>query len=359
MTWQDSLDLQGENYLIYRNNEPITESTFKDSVLLAEIDEGIMIFTDRPPGFGDFYYAIICRDSQRVYPIFLPYRNSSAKAVNVAAREFQEENAGLVKNIQTRILDGRISVGFISDQSERRYGIYRSTSPIKDLLELNRSNLLRVLEPGIRQYQDTPIPGISYYYAVVDYELYQNSDKNLLYDGNWTPSSISLPLTEYMGSSYRRTDLRRAPLPEIRLERFFAELPEVDFQIPSEKEIDPMLTEKINLFLNLEEASDQVMEPVILAFERGDRTIPQENKLKDIIENDFSAKKWAEAEDALLLLLQDNGGREFNMRINFYRGQCNFFLKNYEEAYMDFSLSARAYPRESRIWQEKILNYLP
>lgn len=359
MTWQDSADLENESYLIYRNREPITESTFKNSQLLAEIDSGIMIFTDKPSGFGDFYYAIICRDEQRTYPVFLPYRNSSAKAVNIASREFQEENAGLVRNLHTQIFDGRVSIRFSSEQSSRRYAIYRSTTPIRNLLELNRSNLLRILEPGIRQYQDSPIPGIPYYYAVVDYELYQSSDKNLLYDGNWTDSSISLPLTEYLGSSYRISDLRRAPLPEIRLERFFAELPEVDLQIPSSKALNPLLVNKIHSYLNIEELRDKELEPFILAFERSESTLPQQIRLNELIEGQFKEENWDEAQKSLLLLLQENGGREMNHRIYFYRGQCNYFLERYEEAYMDFSLSSREYPRESALWQEKILTKLP
>jgi len=359
MTWQDSDDLEDESYLIYRNREPITENTFNNSQLLAEIDSGIMIFTDKPSGFGDFYYAIICRDAQRTYPVFLPYRNSSAKPVNIASREFQEENAGLVRNLQTQIYDSRVSIRFNSDQDTRRYAVYRSTHPIKDLMELNRSNLLRILEPGIRQYQDSPIPGIPYYYAVVDYELYQSSDKDLLYNGNWTNNAITLPLTEYLGSSYRTTDLRRAPLPEIRLERFFAELPEVDLQIPSEKSISPSVLGKIRNYLKIEEQQIQELEPVILAFERSESSLPQQKRLTELIEQDFNEGNWEEAQNKLLLLLQEDGGRELNHRIYFYRGQCNYFLKRYEEAYMDFSLSSRVYPRESMVWQEKIISKLP
>jgi len=363
ITWKDTDDLDEETYLIYRSQQPITEETADQAVFLAEIDEGIMIYTDRPDRSGDFYYAIICKSKdQQVYPIYLPYRNSLARITSVESDDFEEEYAGQVENLKATVLDNQVSLQFKLSNPDRSYGVYRSTEMIDTKEMLDKAVLLRILEDGRNYYLDTPIPGIEYYYAVVDFQLFQNSGENrFIFQGNYTDSAVKLPITQYMGNDYQIIGQRRAPLPEIRLERFYTEIAVApQMELPLNQPLNKRLEERIQRRFALPDSqNDLFIETSVLPLELAESDQRIEQDLQAIvISGSFYEKQWDTAARELEKLLSKAEDRVLSARIFYYLGQCHYFSEDIEKAFLDFSVAETYYPLKSKTWLENLINRL-
>ncbi|MDA3850197.1 MAG: hypothetical protein PF447_02885 [Spirochaetaceae bacterium] len=359
LIWRDSKDLQNEKYAIFRSTNPIDEDYINSSDPIALVDKGIMIYTDTPDETGDVYYAIICKDSNRTYPIILPYRNSTAKPVVIDAGVFHAERAAKIRDLQWEIIDEQIALSFQSDQVNRKYGVYRSTLPINELSDLDRSTLIRILQEGQTYYLDSPIPGIPYYYAVVDYQLFLSRDKSTLYEGNRITQAISLPLNQYLQNKYWDMPQRQAPLPDIRLERFFSDIHQGNIILPRTQSISPETEERLNSLVSPFEKPEVILEPTVLSMDNAESVYDHQQRLQEVLlRGTFTSQEWQKAYDELLLINSDINDRHFNARIFYYTGQCKYFLGQLEEAYLNFSLSAIYYPLESKVWMDVILKKL-
>lgn len=358
LTWQDSRDLESESYLIFRSNEPIDEDFINNSNPLAVIDKGIMIFTDRPEQGGNYYYGIICKDETRAYPICLPYRNCTALPVVLEEGEVEADLASVIENLQASIVDGKVELRFDASRIQREIAVYRSPEPINVGSDLNDATLLRILDQEIQYYLDSPLAGISYYYAVVDYRLEQSNGENIIYPGNHLISPIEIPLHDFMEDRYWATEQRRAPLPEIRLDRFYQDLPDQSVDLPARQNLELHLASKLDRFLNLRQTDQASISWMRLAPELGQSEQPLEQELQAILDRIEDENNWSNGVIDLLALLRISHNEYLEARIYYYLGQCHYFLDEQEQAYLDFTLSAELYPLDSNQWMDIILNSL-
>lgn len=357
LTWVDSPDLQGEVYRIYRSPRRIITSTIDTAESIGVVSEGIQTFTDSPDEGGDWYYLILAEDDKSSYQIAIPHRNSLARAVTVNQETIDLRNAVAVSRLEAFSDKGKILITFKRDRPDGAVSLYRSTQPFLDEESIGNALLLTVLDKGGQSWIDTPIPGIPYYYAALDRNLISNSLIGNLLDGeNSTLEPASIPLTEFLAFPNSQLPIRKAPLPRLNLEEYYQELPPFTLTFPPYRMLPDKTEDKLSLFLNGDMGvTQQERKPTILIEDTLSESSPADDRLKRILGEFFLKDRWNEAQEELLILIGQINGGDLKSRIHFYRGQCFFFLGQYEMAYFEFLLSRKEEYVDASQWMEACL----
>jgi len=358
ITWKDSPSLSGEVYHVYRSNRPLTTENLSDARLIDTVDRGTGEFRDHPPGGQDWYYTVTAEDNRGHYPMGIPFVNATTQPVRIDPKNIIREEAVKVSALNAQPLGDSVVITFQRDRDDRTVSLYRSTSPITTTDQLNQSLLIGVLEGDQHTWKDKPVPGISYYYAALDRDLLTlNEDTRLMEQGNHTLSPVSVSLSQFLDNPSLVFPVRKAPLPTLQLEKYYANLPRLQISFPPEKPLPPKLQKRVDAFLSTmggEKARELL--PRILPEDGEEDASPLEGKLQQILGEYFIKERWEHAERALLLLMQEGDDPEFLARLHYYRGQCYFFQAQYEPAYLEFLLSRESYYSESLLWMEPLLN---
>ncbi|MDC7224142.1 MAG: hypothetical protein PQJ60_10410 [Spirochaetales bacterium] len=358
LAWKDTQSLEDEVYHIHRYSSPITVDNLVHAELIGTVPEGVQSFTDRPPGGSSWYYLVTAEDDRFHYPLVIPYGNASVEAVRISPMTLSRAQAVTISDLVARPVRDSIVISFVRDRDDRALSLYRSTLPITSADQLSQALLLTVLEEGQHSWSDKPIPGIPYYYAAVDRELLSyGKSADILYEGNYTSTPTQLSLVQFFDDPRLAYPIRRAPLPLLQLEKYYDDIPTLQLDFPEYQALNPQLEKKLLSFLNPTEVEVIFLpEPLILNEDRIDGTNSLENKLKKILGEYFLKNRFKQAERALLIMLSEGGTEKLVSRIHFYRGQCFYFLEDYQSAYLEFLLSRDDYYRDSQPWMEACLN---
>ncbi|MDC7221982.1 MAG: hypothetical protein PQJ59_18780 [Spirochaetales bacterium] len=356
LSWNDAHGLEGEIYHIYRHNKAITVEGLNQAQLIGSVAENIQAYRDSPLPGRDWYYLVTVEDKRYHYALVIPYANTLVKAIRLNPLDISLANAVHISRLTARPVKEGVAITFTRDRKGRTVSLYRSTSPITTTEQLNRALPLAVLEQD--SWLDNPIPGISYYYAVVDRELLSyKEDISLLYEGNYTVRPVNLPLTDFLNDPGMAYPVRKAPLPTVQLDRFYQNIPRLELDFPPRVELNAQLSKKLTPFLQepvIEESEEPKAE--LLRDEPFQQSSPINDKLKGILGEDLLKNRFDEAEKRLLTMLNEVEDDEISSRIHFYRGQCHYFLGNYETAYLEFLLGRDNFYNESVKWMDFCLN---
>ena len=360
VTWKDSDSLSGEIYHIYRHSLPINSTNISEADIVGTVREGTEIFSDTPPGGKKWYYLVTAEDNEYNYPIVIPYGNATVLGVTLSEEDISRASAVRISGLSARSEDRGILITFTRDSSNRTVSLYRSTSPITNASQLRESLFLTVLDNDKHSWRDNPVPGISYYYAAVDRDLLSFADEtDLLYNGNHTVEPVMMPLSEFLDNPRFALPVRKAPLPTLQLGKYYSELPELRVEFPAEQPLNQVLGKKLEAFLSHSDKEAPLQpEPQILIEEKTDTDRVLETKLRKILGEYFLKNRWDHAARALLILLDEAEDEDLLSRIHFYRGQCFYYLGEYEPAYLEFLLSRDSYYRPAGHWMERSLNQL-
>jgi len=358
LQWQDTPDLTGEVYHIYRYSSPIKTENLSKAELVDTVNAGVEEYRDRPSGTADWYYAVTAEDEKGHYPLAIPYINSGTLSVGLDRQAVVRENAVQITSLTARTMGSSILVDFDRNGSSRAISLYRSTSPIATPEQLRQSLLVAVLEGDQHAWQDKPIPGISYYYAALDREILNLEwESKILFKGNYTINPAVIPLSEFLDNPSLALPVRKAPLPLLQLEKYYNELPSLAISFPEKKALTPKLQRRVSAFLSdISQKEVKEILPRILSVDEEEESSALETKLKQILGEYFLKERWDHGQRALLLLLSEGKDPDLTARIHYYRGQCLYFSGNYEMSYLEFLLSRDIYYSESEEWMEILLN---
>ncbi|WP_455381111.1 hypothetical protein, partial [Salinispira pacifica] len=194
LTWQDPSDVSGP-LQIYRSTQPITAATFDSATLVGTAPAGTESYLDVPARPGDYYYAVLVqKPGDGTYRIFIPFRNVTLQPIKVARTATQSELAASVSGIRASRVDRSILLVFESSRPNRTLGIYRSTSPILSSDALASATRIQEISSAKSSVTDYPVPGIDYYYAIVDTALLTTGNVSLQAGEDATSTPVSLPL---------------------------------------------------------------------------------------------------------------------------------------------------------------------
>lgn len=360
LSWKDTSDVDG-NCIIYRHTSPLTAENLSNAVKISRIAQGVEYYEDFPPyTHTNYYYGVLMEDkASLLHKVFIPLRNLTDSAVSITEKT-EDDSPALVTAVKARANENSIILGFKCSKPSAEIFIYRNTEPIEDQNDLLSANLIASLSGASSSYTDYPVPGIGYYYGIIDSNLIKTGNYIFKAGENITiiPAEIQLKSTERVGLPEVAVS-RPKPLPYLSISRGFQTgrhlSPSIIDGIPPLTAISSDTEDALVSILSaLPDVPSAKLEPVIL---KPDNTAPagsERSILLNILETDFLSGSFSTAEDRLLEFQKIKRSREIEASIHFYLGQIYYFTKEEQKAFTEFLFAEEYYYLESRPWIESL-----
>ena len=351
LNWKDSPSLKDAIYEIYRNDSAIVSENRESAQRIAVVAPGIETFTDRPPEGTPWWYAIIAVSDGIRYQMIIPWRNATGVPASVDKGTKDAEKAARVLAL-TAELDGQgVRLDFVADSEEANITVFRSPRSFDNPGEIDHAVTVGSRIGSSGALMDSPIPGVTWYYAAVDSGLFRTGNPQWM-----SSAAFSNPVTPSLADERTvSAAMRPAPLPRLRITRSFADgspIPEIDGELPERKRLSSSaLTALAEILGPIQGELWSEPSPVILDLDRGHSDERLQGILMDILEGPFERKEWETAESEFFALSASNGIDEaMKARIQFYKGQCQYFLGDLQASFLSFLYASDHYYFEARKW---------
>jgi len=357
LTWVDSPDVKGSVY-IYRSTRPFS-GIIPANIRPVVVRYGDQYYIDDTDDMGNLYYFIAASDiSGQRYEIILPEINSTSIVTQMNGSSVSSGSTVPVSmpavsmegiyNLKASQDGDKVIITFDSTGNLSRNAVlYRSAHPVtrpRDLLNAV------IVHPAVHSpFVDLPIPGLSFYYAVIYEDEISSGNMGIKPGINTTVTAVTV-----FSEQNQERSIRPIPLPVMSLsstmpDSFF--ITEVSGQIPLSRE-------SANI---LRDTQMPQKEPLVLKRPRvfaADLVTPaggEESALFQIVTEYFSKYDWESARVSLQHYLSLPRTREVEARARFYLGQALYFTGYYREALMEF-LAFRAHDQsEASSWIDATL----
>ena len=355
LTWVDSPDARGPVF-IFRSTRPFS-GIIPANIRPVIVRYGEQYFVDDIDDMENLYYFVAASDaSGQRFDIILPWINSISLIIpqmqedtSVTGLTVPQEAAESIHNI-TAVQDGeRVIITFIASEMdlERNAILYRSTNPIQQPQDLLNAV---IVQSAIRSpFVDFPVPGLSWFYAIIYEDEISSGNMGIRPGINATVSAVTI----YSDQNQERS-LRPIPLPILTLRNtlpdnfFIADIPgEIPLSIESRNMLrGTQMPVKVPL---------ELRRPRIFSVDLVAPTGGEESALFQIIMEYFVKFEWENSRVSLQHYLSLPRSREIEARARFYLGQSLYYTGNYREALMEF-LSFRSFHLvEANTWIEAVL----
>ena len=358
LTWVDSPDARGPVY-IYRSARPFTGS-IPANIRPVTVRYGMQYYIDDSDDMDDIYYFIAASDlNGQLYDIIIPQVNS----VSVSLGSVPQGDLGIIihplpvlpvesvqgiSNLEAVQERDRVVISFDTTGIPRNAILYRSMQPIRQPQDLLNAV---IVQSGIDSpFIDFPIPGISWYYAVIFEDEIAGGNMGIIPGFNSTVSPIIIS-----GDHAVERSLRPMPLPVLTLHNT---LPG-GVLITDIPDLVPLSAESINM---LRETQMPEKAPLVLKSPRiftVDMEAPaggEESALFQIITEYFINAEWENVLVSLQHYLSLPRSGEVEARARFYLGQAMYFTGDYRGALMEFLAFRSSYPEEAGLWIDAVLS---
>ena len=242
--------------------------------------------------------------------------------------------------------------------------LYRSPTPIRSLSDLLTASWVASVEETPEGILDFPVPGIEYYYALVDDEGLRSGSPDLVVGRNVTSESALVPAGRYrIGLPEIPYASRSLPLPYLALTRGIGPdsrtLPE-SLPVPSPSTLKPETQKALSgLLQNGRLPAASPPELMILSEDLETSAVGgEEYTLRTIVRDRLTKKDWTGASDELARYLSLNRSPSAAGRARFYRGQALAYSGQYREAFFDFLLAQDVLYRPSDTWIDWLLDQM-
>lgn len=364
LTWTDSPDMEGA-CMVYRHTAEITGETFRDAALVARVEPGVEYYIDSPPMRGEFYYAVLLSTGGRIFDVFIPFRNKTTRAIPVESTMAETDLAALISNIDARPEKDGIEISFTSSRADRELILYRSATPVFSAGQLGISNIVKKLRSLETRITDYPVPGVPFYYAVVDAKLLETGSAVLEPGKSVTvkPAEVPLPKEDLPVRVSVETPAetgRPMPLPYYYLSgRISGEgglAPSPVHEVPPRRSLPPAVRKAADaLAAKAARPVPPDFRPVILQSDKALGTSREEYTLKTILSGPFLERNWRETAMLLTHFLNMHLSEDMRAKAHFYRAQSLFFQREYKESFMEFLPALDGRYAEVRPWLDEIL----
>ena len=355
LSWSDSPDARGPVY-IFRSARSFSGS-IPANIRPVLVRYGQQYYVDDTDDLGNVHYFIAASDtSGRRYDVILPRVNSTS--INFVSVEDEEEPAIVeappppreairgIANL-TAILDGeRVIITFDVPVQRRNAILYRSMQPLRQAQDM--LNAVIVQSGVVSPFTDSPVPGISWYYAVIYEDEIASGSMGIRpgVNATVTPVKITQP---YAAERF----IRPIPLPVLTLrntmpEGFYLETPD---QIPLTAGSAAMLRNtRVPSKIPLE-----LKTPRVFAVDLEAPTGGEESALFQIVTEHFIKFDWDNALVSLRHYLSLPRSRDIEVRARFYLGQTLYYTEKYRDSLMEFLFFRAHHPEEATGWIDAVL----
>ncbi|MDC7239606.1 MAG: hypothetical protein PQJ50_04520 [Spirochaetales bacterium] len=351
LTWKDAPQLLNPEYLIYASETPFDEERFIYANQIALVEKGTENFLYSPGDSVPRYFLVLAREDGRIFDLFIPYRNMSMSPVAAEAAPVQEERAARISSLSVFPEERHLLVHALSSDPSRPLILFRSPSPMETRRDLTEATEVRIFESEEITLKDRVVPGIPFYYALVDKALYESGSEIVLYEGSVTLRGVSIPLEQWSSDEAHSFQYasRPVPLPLLSIDTDIEtgdRLPDPD--IPRRKvDLDPE-TELALAGLDFGKSVDPAVwkEKELLPVDMAENAPPETSWAVPLMERE----EWNVLFDECSSRLKQTFDSEVRSRLFFYRAQASYFTGDLETAFMDFLSARERYYSESNHW---------
>ncbi|MDA3956181.1 hypothetical protein [Oceanispirochaeta sp.] len=355
LTWKDASNLRSPFYNIYESEQPFDPERFIYTRKIASLGSRIESFLYEPGDSKPRYFLILAEEEGVLFDVFIPYRNMTMEKVSAERVVIQEEKAARISSLKVLPESQALLIRADSSNPGRSLILFRSTNPLENREDLADATQVRVFVNETIELRDQVVPGISFYYALVDQSLYESGSRILLYDGSVTARPVMIPLEEWSSETAHSFQFasRHNPLPLLNIELDIERgkrLPEMgipDVPVELSRETKQALAE-----LNLGKSVHPSVwrQPRLLSIERTGSAPPETSWVIELIETGDWESLLRRSEEQI----KTSFDPEVQSRLHFYKGQAHYFLGNLEFAFMDFLIARSVYYGESNAWMLSI-----
>lgn len=373
LSWQDC---SAPRYAVYRSSEPLDASSFGRATKLGEVAPGVEAFVDRPPAGQLFYYLVLALDDKGLAsPVFAPKQNLTLEAVSVEGGGpkplLAQARESPVQQLAASARADSILLSYRPHRAGMRLVLYRGSSAFSDASSLLDAVLVTSFEDSGGSFVDYPVPGIDYWYALLDESELMSGSVVLRAGENATRDSVRL--NQGAASIAQAPFVSRVPpLPSLYFDDgILADSGSIEAgaRLPPKKELDPETTKALSSLLEgsrereVERPSTRVLREEIESTS-GSSAAPGTNSggegytLALIVRDRLGKGEWAAAAEALKAYLALSRSPAASTRAHFYLGEALAGDGAYREALFEFLEAREAYPVETKPWIDYLLALL-
>lgn len=363
LTWSPPAGYSGE-LTLFRYTEEIAAENLNRAELLDEVGSDQTSYRDLPPEAGkDYYYGVFVTVNGKPNEVFIPFRNITTRPVRIEETVEERQAITLFTELRARAVNDAVELTYRATRRNREILIYRDTEPVTTRHDLVEATLIATSNSSKEVFRDYPIPGVTYFYALIDsarLRMSPEQDDSFSY----TEAGVTIELApDRGGSAPGLGTLRAKPLPYLSLSREFLS----DRDLPRESIISetaplPLRHETV-LALNEIASEIEALHPSVPSattlppdIQSGERD--PNYALFQILSGPFAEGDWRRAENELNRLGRLSHPAKIEARIHFYLGQTLFFQERFRDAFLEFLMANNHYYRESSVWLDRLYRTL-
>ncbi|HOT62049.1 MAG TPA: hypothetical protein PLU93_04240 [Treponemataceae bacterium] len=340
LAWVPNPEVDGES-VILRHTEPITAANYQAAERVGSVSHVIAEYVDRLPDARSYYYAVLSRDSAGIpYEFFVPVSNSLLIAIAAEGPLPPPERARF-SGFDAMTRNEAVIVAYQASVKGKRLVLYRSTSPLVSLASLAQAIVIASFTDSGSPYVDYPVPGVPYYYAIIDEDELLSGSARFVPGENTNRVPVEVPA--YFASVSKRgpPPVRPIPLPYLNPSRV-ASLAPRRFGSRTESMIRKLASARAP-------KPTQTREPYVFL---SDLTVEtgEEYALRQVLEGFFRPRDWDGAIAAIGEFLSIRRSERTTARAHFYLGEALFFKGEHGRAILEFLLARDQYYNQSREW---------
>jgi hypothetical protein len=359
LTWEDSPDSSG-GLLVYRAPNPITSANLPSAAMVGKVPYGQGRFEDRPGSQSEWYYAVLSLDeSGAPYEFFLPFKNATAVGVHpespsLAALPSDAESFVDARFLTAKVESDAVVLKFGVSPSGHRLVFYRSPDPISSSLAVLSASIVTIVDDTVGEVRDYPVPGIGYYYAVIDEKRLKEGGVYIQPGANATLSPAKVEAGAFRVGLPEVSPLSRSiPLPFRIIDNAIGsgERLGTAYEAPSSDPSSPDVEKAIDRILKLLPTRN-VNAPSLVLVER-DASSPgtgEDYTLASIVNECIVKSDWTNAISQLEKFLSLRRAESTERRARFYLGQAYALNGNFRDALFSLLVAQERYYLETRDW---------
>jgi len=357
LTWEDSPAATG-SLRVFRSASPINAENVASASAVGTVPYGQMRFEDRPGTRNEWYYAVASLDEAGVpYPYFLPFKNATAVGVipeSSGADLAAAENFVDVTAISASAASDAVSVRFSAPSAGHRLVVYRSPDPIESSLAVLSASIVSIVEDSATEVMDYPVPGIGYYYAIVDEKRLREGSVDIKPGSNATTSPVKIEAgANRIGLPEASPLSRGVPLPYRVIDSAVGtgERLGAAIESPERSPTGPEVEEAIGRILRLLPDQTSRMPAIVLVEKYAEESSSSdEYALSSIVKEKLARSDWKGAVTQLERFLSIRRADAIVRRARLYLGQAYAMEGKYRDALFSFLVAQETYYAETREW---------
>jgi len=360
LSWVDSPDVRGPVY-VYKSVRPFSGS-IPANIRPVVVRYGQQYYVDDTDDMEIIYYFVAASDvaGQR-YIVIIPRTNSTS--VNLAQIQTQDngeepspaveaptvsaEPIPGISNLRAMRDGERVIITYDYSGPPRKAILYRSMQAVSRPQDLLNAV---IVQSGISSpYVDLPVPGFTWYYAVIYEDEISSGNMGIKPGINATTSAVTIHAERIVEQA-----LRPIPLPIMTLRNTMPE----GFFLTETPDQQPLSAESAGMLNNTRMPSKaplRLKNPRVFAVDLEAPTGGEESALFQIITEFFVKFEWENTRVSLQHYLSLPRSADIEARARFYLGQTLYYAGNYREALMEFLSFKTLYSVEASSWIEAVL----